>query len=174
MSSTEIVRHFRAALDAVIRTGESILHEHIPGERLAQRARTAEHLRLLRALELRSVVVVPMRVPNRTVGAMLLATAESGRRLTEEDRELAEQLGRREGQLDDPGEDFLRCELATPHLSVGGQIGETRPSRPQRLVDGRARQLRDPGRLPLDRARRPRPSSWTRAPISPAKPIRRA
>lgn len=82
-------------LGRVIRTGTSILYEDITSEQLARRARTAEQLRLLRKLQLRSGVIVPMRVPTRTIGAMLLATAESGRRLTTEDRELAEQLGRR-------------------------------------------------------------------------------
>ena len=82
-------------LARVVRSGESILHEHIPRERIARRALNEEHLRLLSELELRSAVVVPMRVPNRTIGAMLLATAESGRQLTVEDQELAEQLGRR-------------------------------------------------------------------------------
>jgi serine phosphatase RsbU (regulator of sigma subunit) len=43
----------------------------------------------------RSVVVVPMRVPHRIIGVMTLATAESHRRLTNDDLEVAEQLGRR-------------------------------------------------------------------------------
>jgi serine phosphatase RsbU (regulator of sigma subunit) len=82
-------------LGRVIRTGTSIMHERVSTEMLARRARTAEQLRLLRALELRSALVVPLRVPERTIGAMVLATAESRRQLTTEDLELAEQLGRR-------------------------------------------------------------------------------
>lgn len=82
-------------LGRVIRTGTSILHEDVSTEMLARRARTAEQLRQLRALKLRSAVVVPLRIPERTIGAMVFATAESRRRLTTEDLELAEQLGRR-------------------------------------------------------------------------------
>jgi serine phosphatase RsbU (regulator of sigma subunit) len=82
-------------LGRVIRTGASILYEDVTTEMLARRARTAEQLRQLRALKLRSAVVVPLRIPERTIGAMILATAESRRRLTTEDLELAEQLGRR-------------------------------------------------------------------------------
>jgi serine phosphatase RsbU (regulator of sigma subunit) len=82
-------------LGRVIRTGTSIMHDQVSTEMLARRARTAEQLRLLRALELRSALVVPLRVPERTIGAMVLATAESRRRLTTEDLDLAEQLGRR-------------------------------------------------------------------------------
>lgn len=85
-----------AALGRVIRTGSSNLLERIGEEQLSQRARTAEELRLMRALGLRSLVIVPMRVPTRTIGAMVLATDDdSARRLASEDQELAEQLGRR-------------------------------------------------------------------------------
>jgi serine phosphatase RsbU (regulator of sigma subunit) len=84
-------------LGRVIGTGTSIMHKEVSIQMLARRARTAEQLRLLRALQLRSAVVVPLRVPERTVGAMVLATAESRRQFTGEDLELAEQLGRRAG-----------------------------------------------------------------------------
>ncbi len=83
-------------LREVIRTGSSLLIDQLSDLHLTQRARTAEELRLMRALALRSCVLVPMRVPSRTVGAMALATdSQSGRRFTREDQELAEQLGRR-------------------------------------------------------------------------------
>jgi serine phosphatase RsbU (regulator of sigma subunit) len=41
------------------------------------------------------MIVVPMRVPSRTIGAMSFFTSQSGRRLTDEEVALAEQLGRR-------------------------------------------------------------------------------
>ena len=110
----------------VIRTGESILREEISSELLARRARTAQHLRLLRALGLRSAVVVPMRVPARTIGAMILATDESRRRLTVDDLELAEQLGRRAAvaienarlhrQVADVAETLARSFVPPPEL----------------------------------------------------------
>lgn len=113
-------------LGRVIRTGTSIMHEQISTEMLARRARTAEQLRLLRALELRSAVIVPLRVPERTVGAMVLATAESRRKLTTEDLELAEQLGRRAGvalenarlqrRVADVAETLARSFLPPPEL----------------------------------------------------------
>lgn len=85
-----------AALGRVIRTGASVLVEEIADEQLTQRARTAEELRLMRSLGLRSVLIVPMRVPTRTIGVLMLATDEdSGKCLTGEDQELGEQLGRR-------------------------------------------------------------------------------
>jgi serine phosphatase RsbU (regulator of sigma subunit) len=50
---------------------------------------------MLRALGIRSLLVVPLRVPSRSIGALTLATDFSLRRLGTDDVELAEQLGRR-------------------------------------------------------------------------------
>ncbi len=82
-------------LGRVIRSGHSVLLEAVSGEHLARRARTAEQLRLLRDMDLRSAVMAPLRAPDRILGAIVIATAESRRRLTAADLELAEQLGRR-------------------------------------------------------------------------------
>ncbi len=82
-------------LGRVIRTGRSVLLENVSGEHLARRARTAEQLRLLREMNLRSAVMAPLRAPDRILGAIVIATADSRRRLTAADLELAEQLGRR-------------------------------------------------------------------------------
>jgi PAS domain S-box-containing protein len=83
------------AIGRVLRTGRSELFADINDEMLRQGARNEEHLELLRRLSFRSAIVVPLLVPTRTLGAITLVTAESRRRLTEEDLELAEQLGRR-------------------------------------------------------------------------------
>lgn len=79
----------------VFRTGTAELFPEVTDEQLVAGARSEEHLRLLREIQMRSAVIVPMRVAARTIGVMTLVTAESRRRLTPEDVELAEQLGRR-------------------------------------------------------------------------------
>lgn len=84
-----------AALGRVLRTGASELHANVTDEQLQQGARNEEHLKLLRELDFRSVMLVPMSVPSRTIGVMTLVTAESRRRLDPDDLELAEQLARR-------------------------------------------------------------------------------
>ncbi len=104
-----------SALARVFRTGESELHGPITDEQLAVVARDAEHLRLLRELAIKSVVIVPMRVAARTIGVMTLATAESRRRLTEDDRALAEQLARRAA---------VAVENARLHTTLAG-VAET-------------------------------------------------
>jgi PAS domain S-box-containing protein len=98
----ERVRHLEpsqpeptTAVYRVLRTGAAELLSDIDDEFLSTMARSPKHLALLRALEIRSVLLVPMRVPTRTVGVMTLVTAESRRRLTDDDLGLAEQLGRR-------------------------------------------------------------------------------
>jgi PAS domain S-box-containing protein len=82
-------------LRRVLETNESALFELMGEAEIAAVARDAEHLRLLRRLELRSMLIVPMRVPARTLGVVTLATDSSRRRLGDDDVEIAEQLGRR-------------------------------------------------------------------------------
>ncbi len=79
----------------VIRSGESEVYPEITDEMIAQGARDPEHLRLLRALRLRSAMVVPLVTGGRTIGAISFATAESDRRFGSKELELAESLARR-------------------------------------------------------------------------------
>jgi serine phosphatase RsbU (regulator of sigma subunit) len=79
----------------VIRTGTSILYRRVSRAQLARWATSAPQRRALQALEICSVLIVPMRVPERTIGAMTFVTATSGRALGPEDQALGEQLGRR-------------------------------------------------------------------------------
>jgi PAS domain S-box-containing protein len=81
----------------VIRTGSARLFARIDSEALARHARDDEHLRLMLELGTTSAIIVPLAAPSRTVGALTLATAESTRRLTEQDVSLAVRLGRRAG-----------------------------------------------------------------------------
>ena len=81
----------------VLRTGQPRLLAEIPDALLASVAADEEHLRLLRELGLRSSVIVPLAHAGRTVGAIALVSAESGRRYDEEDLTLAEELARRAG-----------------------------------------------------------------------------
>jgi PAS domain S-box-containing protein len=65
-------------------------------EELVERAaRDERHRELLRKLELRSYMVVPLVTRGRTLGAISFVSAESGRRYGEADLQLAEELARR-------------------------------------------------------------------------------
>lgn len=89
------------ALDAasgvpnVLRTGRSELYSEIPDDLLVAVCVDEEHLRLARALCLRSAMVVPLAVRDRVLGAMSFVFAESGRSYTEVDLAFAEDLARR-------------------------------------------------------------------------------
>ncbi len=97
----EARRRYSPAADApsgvarVLATGASMLTSEISDELLAAVARDAEHLRLLRAVGLRSSMLVPLKVRDETIGVLGLFQAASGRRYGQEDLALAEELGRR-------------------------------------------------------------------------------
>jgi PAS domain S-box-containing protein len=85
----------RTGAAEVIRTGRSQLYVEIPPALLEAAAKDAEHLELIRTLDLRSAMVVPLRSRGRTLGAMTFAYAESNRRYTEHDLAFAEDFARR-------------------------------------------------------------------------------
>jgi GAF domain-containing protein len=84
-----------SALRRVLATGESVLLREISDEHLRRVAVSAEQLDIYRRLQIRSAIVVPMRVPSRIIGAMSFFTSSSGRRFTDDDLGVAEQLARR-------------------------------------------------------------------------------
>ncbi|HLL73915.1 MAG TPA: PAS domain S-box protein [Pyrinomonadaceae bacterium] len=79
----------------VIRTGEPEIYPNVPDELLALVARDSEHLRILRELGLRSALVVPLAAQGRTIGAITLVAAESGRRYSQADLPFVEDLAHR-------------------------------------------------------------------------------
>jgi signal transduction histidine kinase len=79
----------------VVSSGTSEVYPDISDEMLATVARDATHLSMLRELGMRSAMIVPMLAHGRTLGAISLIAAESGRRFTERDLPIAEELARR-------------------------------------------------------------------------------
>jgi PAS domain S-box-containing protein len=79
----------------VLRTGQPVLVPEIPESALDASAQDAEHRRILRELGLKSYLVVPLVAGGRTLGAITLVSAESGRRYGSAELELAEELARR-------------------------------------------------------------------------------
>ncbi|MBV9452918.1 MAG: PAS domain S-box protein, partial [Rubrobacter sp.] len=79
----------------VVRSGQSEFYPDITDEMLVAGARDAEHLRLIRELGFISVIIVPLVARGRTLGAITLVSAESGRRYGRPELELAEELARR-------------------------------------------------------------------------------
>jgi PAS domain S-box-containing protein len=85
----------QTGLAAILRGGGAELYSEIPDEMLVAAASDDEHLRLIRALGMRSAMAVPMRIAGVTLGAITLVAAESGRRFHEADLAFAEDLALR-------------------------------------------------------------------------------
>jgi PAS domain S-box-containing protein len=79
----------------VLRGGPPELFRDIPDELLAATITDPEQLAAFRSLGMRSVMIVPMRVGEETLGALTLVTADSGRRFTDSDFAFAEDLALR-------------------------------------------------------------------------------
>jgi signal transduction histidine kinase len=69
----------------------------VTDEMLVRGARNERHLALLRSLGIKSVMIVPLSVRDRVFGAISLVTDRSGRRYTEDDLSLADDLAMRAG-----------------------------------------------------------------------------
>jgi PAS domain S-box-containing protein len=79
----------------VIETGEPELIEEVSDALIQAIASNEEHAQVLRQLEPRSLLVVPLVARGRTLGALGLFSARPGRRYGPDDRLLAVELGRR-------------------------------------------------------------------------------
>jgi signal transduction histidine kinase/CheY-like chemotaxis protein len=82
---------------SVIRSGESALYEEVSDELMVRGARDAEHLRIIRSIGMKSVIIAPIRIRERVIGTLSAIAAESGRRYDKHDVRLLEEVGQRAG-----------------------------------------------------------------------------
>jgi PAS domain S-box-containing protein len=87
----------------VMRSGQTLVMRDIPDQLLVDTALDADHLQILRRLGLRSAVTVPLVARGEALGVITFAAAESGRRFTDEDVAVAEDVARRAAQAIDNG-----------------------------------------------------------------------
>ena len=79
----------------VLRTGRAALYLGNPDELLAAMAPDAEHMELLRGLELKTYIAMPLLARGRILGAITFASLQLGRHYDPADIALAEDLARR-------------------------------------------------------------------------------
>lgn len=77
-----------------LKTGQSLLLEHIDDSILVDNSSGPEHLELMRSLGLKSLITAPLVARGRTLGVLTFVT-ESDRRYTQSDLNLAEELAAR-------------------------------------------------------------------------------
>lgn len=92
----------------VIRTGRPEFVPDVDAALPPSVARDPEQLQIVRALQIRSSIVVPLRDRDRTIGALSFVSAESGRRYGPADLKYAEDLAD-------------RCGLAFAHAALVAQ-----------------------------------------------------
>ena len=108
----------------VVQTGEAELVPVITDEMIEAGARDELHLELIRELGLRSYMCVPMVARGRTLGAVTLVAAESGRTYGQADLELAEELARRAAIAVDNAELYRRAEERAQAAQVLATVGD--------------------------------------------------
>ncbi|MDP9201408.1 MAG: CHASE3 domain-containing protein [Gemmatimonadota bacterium] len=79
----------------VIRTGQPELYPEISDEMLVAAARDEQHLAIMRELQIKSALVVPMIARGRTFGALTLISTQKGRRYNDADQTLALEIATR-------------------------------------------------------------------------------
>ncbi|MGE3908123.1 MAG: ATP-binding protein [Chloroflexota bacterium] len=87
----------RSTVAEVMRTGQAILTPVIPQEYTASIAQDAEHLDIMRRLDFRSSMTVPLQARGDVLGALAFFSSDPDRRYNETDLALADDLARRAG-----------------------------------------------------------------------------
>jgi len=79
----------------VIRTGQPEIYPEISDDMLVTAARDEQHLAIMRELQIKSALIVPMIARGRTLGALTLISTQKGRRYGDADLALAMEIATR-------------------------------------------------------------------------------
>lgn len=101
----------------VLRTGEPLFMPDIPPGMLEASAQDDEHLEIIRTLQIRSAMSVPLEGRGRLFGVISFVAAESDRVYTEEDLLMAREIGRRAGIAIDNARLFEETQATEQRLT---------------------------------------------------------
>jgi PAS domain S-box-containing protein len=99
-------------LREALASGEPVLVAEVSDDWLQRAARSPEHLADMRALDPRSLIIVPLSARGHTLGVMTFVLSDSGRRYGFDDLALATELGRRAATAVDNAQLYRRSEAA--------------------------------------------------------------
>lgn len=105
----------------VIRSGRSQFFPEVTDAMFEQVAVDGEHLRLLKTLQLRSAMIVPLTARGVTLGAITLAYAESGRKYDAADLTFIEEVARRAAIVVDNAALYEAEQRARRHADVANR-----------------------------------------------------
>ncbi len=92
---TPLDRRHPHLTSSALETGRSVIMERLSPEMVASFAESERHLRLLRAIDPRSVIAVPLLVHGKLLGAMAFVSSDPSRVYGPSDLRLAEELAQR-------------------------------------------------------------------------------
>ncbi|HET6549991.1 MAG TPA: SpoIIE family protein phosphatase [Solirubrobacter sp.] len=87
--------HAATGVPGILKGGPPELIKDIPDELLERAVQDSEQQQGLKAIGMRSVMLLPMRVGDETLGALTLVSADSGRRFSDDDFVFAQDLALR-------------------------------------------------------------------------------
>jgi PAS domain S-box-containing protein len=123
---------------SVVRGGRSEMSSEMSDDFLRATTRNEEHYQLVKALEFSSYMCVPLTARGRTLGALTLVSAGSGRQFGPADLTLAEELARRAGLALDNARLFAERDHVARALQ-SSLLPPTLPSIPRVRLAGRYR-----------------------------------
>ncbi len=109
----------------VIRTGTAELYPEITDQMLVDAAKgDLERLRIVRELGMSSAIIAPLSARGRTLGALTLVSAESGRHYDQDDLAVAEQLAERAALAIDNARLYEEERAAKQRLALAAEVTE--------------------------------------------------
>jgi PAS domain S-box-containing protein len=96
----------------VLRTGRPEIYPEVTDEMLVSRARDPEHLRILRDLGIRTVLIAPLTARGSTLGAITFVRSRAGHPFSKDDVTVLTEVARRAGLAVDNARLYRDAELA--------------------------------------------------------------